>query len=46
MQTMLCDPDAYILDKLQRLLKNNKAEFLRVLLMFDEVRNINSESSV
>ena len=37
MQTMLCDPDKYVLEKLQRLLKTNKAEFLRILLMFNEV---------
>ena len=37
MQTMLCNPDTYTIEKLQRLLKNNKAEFLRVLLMYNEV---------
>jgi hypothetical protein len=37
MQTMLCNPDTYIVEKLQRLLKNNKAEFLRVLFMYNEV---------
>ena len=37
MQTMLCNPDTYLIEKLQRLLKNNKAEFLRFLLMFNEV---------
>jgi hypothetical protein len=37
MQTMLCDPDGYILDKLQKLLKTNKGEFLRIFLMFEEV---------
>lgn len=40
LQSILNDSDGFIVDKLQKNLKSNKAEFLRLFFLFDDVSKI------